>query len=253
MLVVFILDTSASMNQRISSGLTLLDCAKSAVEHFHKVRQRDASCRVDRSAATSAPCYFCHFCPFSPPPLHQVLKSVRADEDMSCAGGAMQRTFDFLHLQRLAADIDRFGQGRNPCSIDPTMVMLLTDGTELTSPAGVSAQLMLPGGPMPVGADLAVQPFRWDQRVFATVLRIPAVSAGPLEKNGGGPHGAGPMMGAQSTSALDANISAFCEVTGGKCVVVTSWKVLMQHMEVMASRLLPAVIVSFEAIPLPGT
>ena len=37
MLVVFLLDTSASMNQRCSNGLSLLDCAKSAVEHFHKV------------------------------------------------------------------------------------------------------------------------------------------------------------------------------------------------------------------------
>ena len=37
MLVVFLLDTSASMNQRCANGLSLLDCAKSAIEHFHKV------------------------------------------------------------------------------------------------------------------------------------------------------------------------------------------------------------------------
>lgn len=36
--VLFVLDTSASMNQRTSGGLTLIDCAKSAVEHFLKVR-----------------------------------------------------------------------------------------------------------------------------------------------------------------------------------------------------------------------
>lgn len=35
---------------------------------------------------------------------------------------------------------------------------------------GVSINLQLTG-PSPVGNDLALQPFRWDQRVFATVLR----------------------------------------------------------------------------------
>lgn len=40
MLVVFLLDTSASMNQRCANGLSLLDCAKSAIEHFHKVQQK---------------------------------------------------------------------------------------------------------------------------------------------------------------------------------------------------------------------
>lgn len=44
--VVFVVDTSASMNQRIYNGLSLLDCAKAAVEHFLKVRGRDL--RFDR-------------------------------------------------------------------------------------------------------------------------------------------------------------------------------------------------------------
>jgi peptidoglycan/xylan/chitin deacetylase (PgdA/CDA1 family) len=44
--VVFVVDTSASMNQRIYNGLSLLDCAKAAIEHFLKVRGRDL--RFDR-------------------------------------------------------------------------------------------------------------------------------------------------------------------------------------------------------------
>ena len=36
------------MNQRSSTGMTLLDCAKSAVEHFLKIRGRDTSIRNDR-------------------------------------------------------------------------------------------------------------------------------------------------------------------------------------------------------------
>jgi hypothetical protein len=39
----------------------------------------------------------------------------------------------------------------------------------------------------------------------------------------------------------------------GKCFVATSWKILMQHTEVMAARLPPCVIVSFEHMSLPGS
>ena len=47
MLIVFVVDTSASMNQK-SGGLTLLDCAKTAIEHFVKIRSRDPQARQDR-------------------------------------------------------------------------------------------------------------------------------------------------------------------------------------------------------------
>ena len=48
MIISFLIDTSASMNQVTSNGLTLLDCAKSAVEHFVKHRGRDPNFRNDR-------------------------------------------------------------------------------------------------------------------------------------------------------------------------------------------------------------
>jgi hypothetical protein len=172
MLVVFLLDTSGSMNQQCANGLSLLDCAKSAVEHFHKVRSRDAASRLDRymlvTCDDASDCIkvvdkypFTHFM--------RALKSVQA-RDLTNIGGALQRIFSFLHVQRLAHDIDRYGQGRNPCVNDLTTILLVTDGTELTSLAGVSQSLQL-NGPAPLGADLAVQLYRWDQRVFATVLR----------------------------------------------------------------------------------
>jgi integrator complex subunit 6 len=143
------------------------------------------------------------------------------------------------------------GQGRNPCVNDLTTILLVTDGTELTSPAGVSQSLQL-NGPAPLGADLAVQLYRWDQRVFATVLRIPSVSAAVLERSGPIPQNA-PISGAQSAVAMDANISSFCEFTGGKCFVATNLKVLMQHIEVTASRLPPCVIVSFDHMSQQGS
>lgn len=47
MLLVFVVDTSASMNQK-SGGITILDCAKAAIEHFVKIRSRDPNSRNDR-------------------------------------------------------------------------------------------------------------------------------------------------------------------------------------------------------------
>ena len=52
------------------------------------------------------------------------------------------------------------------------------------------------------GSELTKEPFRWDQRLFGLVLRIPAVP--PIEN--------------QATfiaSAEDSSIDAMCEVTGG--------------------------------------
>ena len=48
MIIVFVVDTSTSMNQRTHNGLTLLDWAKGAVEHFLKCRGQDSAIRGDR-------------------------------------------------------------------------------------------------------------------------------------------------------------------------------------------------------------
>lgn len=49
-IILFLVDTSASMNQRTYLGArpTLLDVAKDAVEKFIKIRQRDSASRGDR-------------------------------------------------------------------------------------------------------------------------------------------------------------------------------------------------------------
>lgn len=39
----------------------------------------------------------------------RTLKSIRA-RDLTSIGGALQRVFSFLHVQRLALDIDRYGE-----------------------------------------------------------------------------------------------------------------------------------------------
>ena len=43
MIFIFVIDTSGSMNQKFSGGLSFIDCAKNGVEHFVKMRQRQQS------------------------------------------------------------------------------------------------------------------------------------------------------------------------------------------------------------------
>ncbi|KAL2310911.1 hypothetical protein Nmel_002592 [Mimus melanotis] len=47
-ILLFLIDTSASMNQRTHLGTTYLDIAKGAVETFMKLRARDPASRGDR-------------------------------------------------------------------------------------------------------------------------------------------------------------------------------------------------------------
>ena len=37
MIIVFLVDTSASMNQKFSNGMSALECTKSGIEHLVKV------------------------------------------------------------------------------------------------------------------------------------------------------------------------------------------------------------------------
>ena len=56
-IIVFLVDTSASMNQRTYSGVTLLDIAKGAVETFVKVNVTQLEFYLG--------CRIVKFCPFN--------------------------------------------------------------------------------------------------------------------------------------------------------------------------------------------
>jgi len=70
-----------------------------------------------------------------------------------------------------------------------------------------------------VGSELTKEPFRWDQRVFGIVLKLPAVEM--------------PEPNSDTTfipSAESSPIDSMCEVTGGRflvalhcCLLSASW------------------------------
>jgi len=53
------------------------------------------------------------------------------------------------------------------------------------------------------GSELTKEPFRWDQRVFGIVLRLPATP--PSDQ-----------VSSFVPSATDSGLDAMCEVTGGE-------------------------------------
>lgn len=194
MLIVFVLDTSASMNQLATSGLSLLDVAKSAVDLFIKAWSHDPAHRHDRyfllrTAARGPP----------PPPspasaplpsraallsgwkssladLLEQLKLLQAFE-LTDPGRALRESFDLLNTFRLLNDTDSFGRGRLPWMAEPAAVFLLHDGGVLVSESGAPDHLVLPPS-ISVQAVLAPEPFRWDQKFYSLTIRRAGATAG---------------------------------------------------------------------------
>jgi len=247
-IIVFLVDTSASMNQRafVSGRKTLLDISKESVEHFVKQRQKSAESRGDRYMLIT----------FDEFPRNikagwkenlatfmTELKNLEAS-GMTTMGSALKAVFDTLNINRMQSGIDMYGQGRYPYYLEPAVIVVVTDGGKLTTANMVQRELTLPmtagavGGMSGVpGAEMTREPFRWDQRLYALVLRM-----------GGHP----PMSGAGYESGHVASdhspIDAMCEVTGGRSYAVTSARVLHQCIESLVQKLQSGVVIHFEKI-----
>ncbi|XP_071951141.1 integrator complex subunit 6-A-like [Antedon mediterranea] len=242
--LVFLIDTSASMNQRTHLGTTMLDIAKGAVETFMKVRMRDQTSRGDRYMLVTCdePGTIKAGWKDNHATFMTELKNLEATS-LSSVGLALRKTFDLLNVNRLYTGIDNFGLGRNPFYLEPAMIIAITDGSSLTSTTGVHEELQLPMSYSIPGGDLTKEPFRWDQRLFALVLRIPGVEKPELERPGG------------SMVLVDNSpITSMCEVTGGRSYNVNSMKTLYQCLESLSQKMQSGVVLHFEKIgpdPLP--
>ncbi|XP_075448109.1 integrator complex subunit 6 isoform X5 [Ascaphus truei] len=138
-ILLFLLDTSASMNQRTHLGTTYLDIAKGAVETFMKLRSRDPASRGDRYMLVT----------LEEPPygikagwkenhatFMNELKNLQA-VGLTTLGQSLRTAFDLLNLNRLVTGIDNYGQGRNPFFLEPAMIIAITDGSKLTTTSGI--------------------------------------------------------------------------------------------------------------------
>ncbi|XP_023591258.1 integrator complex subunit 6-like isoform X5 [Trichechus manatus latirostris] len=242
-ILLFLIDTSASMNQRTDLGTSYLDVAKGAVELFLKLRARDPASRGDRYMLVT----------YDEPPycikagwkenhatFMSELKNLQAS-GLTTLGQALRSSFDLLNLNRLISGIDNYGQGRNPFFLEPSILITITDGNKLTSTAGVQEELYLPlNSPLP-GSELTKEPFRWDQRLFALVLRLPGVASTEPENLG-------------SVPTDESAITQMCEVTGGRSYCVRTQRMLNQCLESLVQKVQSGVVINFEKTgpdPLP--
>ncbi|XP_042196829.1 integrator complex subunit 6 isoform X2 [Callorhinchus milii] len=234
-ILLFLIDTSASMNQRTCLGTTYLDIAKGAVEIFMKLRARDPASRGDRYMLVT----------FDEPPygikagwkenhatFMNELKNLQAS-GLTTLGQALRTSFDLLNLNRLVSGIDNYGQGRNPFFLEPSIIITMTDGSKMTNNAGVQEELHLPlNSPLP-GSELTKEPFRWDQRLFALVLRLPGASSLEADQLG-------------SVPSDESAISQMCEVTGGRSYCVRTQRMLNQCLESLVQKVQSGVVINFE-------
>uniref|UniRef100_A0A8C6T4C3 Integrator complex subunit 6 like n=1 Tax=Neogobius melanostomus TaxID=47308 RepID=A0A8C6T4C3_9GOBI len=234
-ILLFLLDTSASMNQRTYLGTTYLDIAKGAVEVFMKLRARDPASRGDRYMLVT----------FDDPPYgvkagwkenHGTfmceLKNLQAS-GLTTLGHALRTAFDLLNLNRLVSGIDNYGQGRNPFFLEPSIIITITDGNKLTHTSGVPDELHLPLNSPLAGSELTKEPFRWDQRLFALVLRLPGASTPDAEQLGSVPND-------------ESAITQMCEVTGGRSYSVLTQRMLNQCLESLVQKVQSGVVLNFE-------
>ncbi|XP_053312294.1 integrator complex subunit 6 [Spea bombifrons] len=234
-ILLFLLDTSASMNQRTHLGTTYLDIAKGAVETFMKLRSRDPASRGDRYMLVT----------LEEPPygikagwkenhatFMNELKHLQA-VGLTTLGQSLRTAFDLLNLNRLVTGIDNYGQGRNPFFLEPAIIIVITDGSKLTTSSGVQDELHLPlNSPLP-GSELTKEPFRWDQRLFALVLRLPGATSVEPEQ-------------AMAVSLDESCITPMCDVTGGRSYCVCSQRMLNQCLESLVQKVQSGVVINFE-------
>ncbi|KAF2899520.1 hypothetical protein ILUMI_06655 [Ignelater luminosus] len=237
-IIVFLIDTSASMHQKtyIGGRTTLLDVAKSAVETFVKIRQRSPESRIDR--------YMLLTFEESPNNIKAGWKENLATfmnelknlpcYSMTTMGVAVKQAFDILNINRMTSGIDTYGQGRCPFFLETSVIVLITDGGRLSTTLGVHDDFNLPMTcPIP-GSELTREPFRWDQRLFALVLRLTGTPA--IERDTG--------LVPSDSSPIDA----MCEVTGGRSYCITSHRMLNQCIDSLVQKVQNGVVINFEKI-----
>ncbi|KAM6061381.1 integrator complex subunit 6-like isoform 2-T4 [Chlamydotis macqueenii] len=234
-ILLFLIDTSASMNQRSYLGTSYLDIAKGAVEIFMKLRARDPASRGDRyMLVTFDEQPYCIKAGWKEnhATFMNELKNLQAS-GLTTLGQALRSSFDLLNLNRLVSGIDNYGQGRNPFFLEPSILITITDGNKLTNTAGVQEELHLPlNSPLP-GSELTKEPFRWDQRLFALVLRLPGAASAEPEQLG-------------SVPTDESAITQMCEVTGGRSYCVRTQRMLNQCLESLVQKVQSGVVINFE-------
>lgn len=238
-IILFLVDTSASMNQRTYLGTTFIDVAKASVDTFMKIRARDPNSRWDRYMLLTLeepPANIKAGWKESHATFSSELKNLTA-VGITSLGNSLKSCFDLLNVNRMQSGIDTYGQGRCPHYLEPAVIIVLTDGGKLTGTSGVQQELNIPMNTTCVpGHELTKEPFRWDQRIFGLVMKLPG--SVPIDINSN-------MF---IPSAENHPLDAMCEVTGGRSYAVYNQKMLHGAIESLVQKVQSGVVIQFEKI-----
>ncbi|RMX68805.1 hypothetical protein DD238_004262 [Peronospora effusa] len=254
MLVTFVLDTSASMNQSTSSGMTLLDYAKSAIERFVK-RVRDPSRRYqhhfmllscgrdgrmkakknsDGAALYSGRVRVGWDQSTNKEVFLQELKNLRAT-DLSDVGAALKQAFELMNQIRLQFNWDSYALGRAPWNTNVSVCVLLTDATTLSSADGLIQDALTIAPSHAVGAELTREPYRWDQRLFTVALKLSAT-----------------IHSVKGQPTVPADLMALSEATGGTLYLPTSKSAVEQSIDQIILKVKAGAVVKFKCETMDG-
>ncbi|KAF9946900.1 Integrator complex subunit 6 [Mortierella alpina] len=172
MIVVFMVDSSASMNQKFSNGMSALECTKSGIEHLikHLPHVKPADKHNDKFMLVTyeeGPAGIKSSLKDPLPHLIKELKVLKAN-DMSNPAAALATILDVLNAYRVYHGTDTAASGRFPGSIEPSVILWFTDGGRTSSHKALS-DLMSNQANTAAGADYN-EPFRWDQRLYTIFL-----------------------------------------------------------------------------------
>lgn len=65
---------------------------------------------------------------------------------LTTMGAALKHAFDVLNINRMQTGIDTYGQGRCPFYLEPSVIVVITDGGKLTSNAGIQEEVSVTYG-----------------------------------------------------------------------------------------------------------
>jgi hypothetical protein len=217
---VVLLDTSASMNQRTANNLSLLDIAKAGIEQmvrrfpnglkFLLVTTRNGG-TVESGWADSQDDFLAK------------VKNIVA-RDLSNLPGALRCAFDTLEQRRSFADFESYGFGRQPWMTgDAASVWVITDGCLINNEDGSIGSFVLPKSEAAASC-IFNEPFRWDQRVWITVLRCPGRTL---------------QVQSQELSSNTGPVAVMSEITGARAQVIQGLRQLSPTASLRACARMP--------------
>lgn len=171
------------MSTRSQPQFSFFDLAKNYIESFIKARSRN-----DRMIGREGDRYFLATTEDRYPKNIKIISeksaSIVADEirklQLPYGTGQLHLTlldsFRLLHVNRAQTGIDGVGSGRVTQNTDQVVMVLLTDGSGISS---IPIDFRLQFDPPFLGSEMTKEAFRWDQKLYAVVFRIPSTPYRP--------------------------------------------------------------------------